>query len=417
MDAEFDARLFPPDFPGLRERLSERLLDLYDRIDNPDGRALARTYAAQVLDDVMTQAEPRDDGKSIRWAAGGDAIEYLDVAGNVTTRQTLDEVAAIAFPKAYATEPAHLYGRWEDAMLEQMRLLDFARSYDGRRVLDEQERDMNARHKPEARLPAGFLVNMQLLTLSEAEPCWIAPDVVDLIHHARETWTPEAVIGSDAFVPSGFCLLSKPIYLHNEPDNPQAFRALAWTSIIGDDNTSGCFWISVYGHVDDDPNPMEDEMRDWWRRNSPLQLAHYYQWTWGTLPSEDDDLNVNAEPYDDSPGEVVRRAREQETTMQVLWRLSQQLVPVAHKAPRGIRRDAKRRLKLDQQNVNVIKLRRERSTGDSEETDRHYNVSFLVHGYWAVRHTKNGPRQVWVRPHVKGQGPFKDTKRAWEFIR
>lgn len=311
------------------------------------------------------------------------------------------------------------YGRWEDAMLQQARLLEFTRSYDGRRVLADTEQRMNAQHQPGAEMPSGFLVQMQLLTLSEAEPCWIAPEVAELINHARDTWKPEPVLGSDAFVPTGFCLLSSPLYLHNELDSEQPMRALAWTSIIGDDDTSGCFWISLYAHIDDDPTPMSDAVRDWWRRNGPLGLAHYYQWTWGTLPSEDNTItsHLDIADDDDSPGEVIRRAREQEATIQVLWRLSQQLVPVAHKAPRGIRRDLKRRLNLNQQNVNVIKLRRERSVGDSDETDRHYNVSFLVHGYWAVRHTKNGPRQVWVRPHVKGQGPFKDTTRAWEFVR
>lgn len=313
-----------------------------------------------------------------------------------------------------------LYGRWEDAMLSQARLLEFTRSYNGRRVLADQEQAMNDKHEPDARIPPGFLVQMQLLTLSEGEPCWIAPEVADLINHARDTWKPEKVLGSDAFVPSGFCLLSNPLILHNEQDTEQPMRAIAWTSIIGDDATTGCFWISLYGHIDDDPTPMADEVRDWWRRNCPLALSHYYQWSWGTLPSEEgtiDNHRAMASDYDEDPAEVIRRAREQESTIQVLWRLSQQFVPVAHKAPRGIRRDLKRRLGLDQQSINVVKLRRERSVGDSEETDRHYNVSFLVHGYWATRHTKDGPRQVWVRPHVKGQGPFKETTRAWEFVR
>lgn len=299
-------------------------------------------------------------------------------------------------------------------MVEQMRLLEFTRSYEGRRILDDFERDMNARHQPGHAMPPGFLIQMQLTTLSEAEPCWIAPDVIDLIHHARETWTPEKILGSDAFVPTGFCLLSRPLVFHNEPDTEQAFRAIAWTSLISDDATAGCFWISIYGHVDDDPNLTDENVREWWRRHAPLTLGHYYQWTWGTLPSEEDDL---ASADDDGPEEAKRRAIEQEATVQVLWRLSQQFVPVAHKAPRGLRRDYKRRLKRDLETVNVVTLRKERSVGESEQTDRHYNVSFIVRGYWARRHTRDGIRQVWVRPHMKGQGPFKETRRAWQFTR
>ena len=44
-------------------------------------------------------------------------------------------------------------------------------------------------------------------------------------------------------------------------------------------------------------------------------------------------------------------------------------------------------------------------------------MTFLNRGGWAIRHTRQGPKQVWVRPHVKGQGPFKETKRAWNWNR
>ena len=70
--------------------------------------------------------------------------------------------------------------------------------------------------------------------------------------------------------------------------------------------------------------------------------------------------------------------------------------------------------------VTVITLRRQ--TVDYEEPDGdepswHYSVSFMVRGHWALRHTRTGDRQVWIKPYIKGQGPFKETVRAWDFSR
>jgi hypothetical protein len=129
----------------------------------------------------------------------------------------------------------------------------------------------------------------------------------------------------------------------------------------------------------------------------------------------------------EGPDVKERRSIDQCRTVQTLWRLSQQFVPVSHRAPRGIRRDASRKLKRDISDVNVIVLRRERSVGEHEETDRHYSVTFLVRGHWSLRWCKKDPdqppggelvkRMVWVVPHLKGEGPFKETTRAWEFRR
>jgi hypothetical protein len=94
-------------------------------------------------------------------------------------------------------------------------------------------------------------------------------------------------------------------------------------------------------------------------------------------------------------------------------------VPVAHRAPRGIRKDTSRKLGRPMQDVQVVLLRRQRGYTDEPEVGSGHELKWTiwVHGYWAVRHTREGPRQTWVRPHIKGRGPFKETKRAWEFRR
>jgi hypothetical protein len=395
----------------------------------------AMTLMEGIVDDLVQYGPKPIVGEEDRFdpdirmerASRGRVISRDSKTGEIVHESTIEALARKQFPKAFEVHP---YGRWEDAMIEQARLYEFSQSDLGHRYLDEFEHGMNLGHVPGARLPEGFLQKLQAHMLNAAEPVWIAPEVIDMIHHARdhESFRPEAVLGSDAFVPTGFCLLSRPLRMHDEPDSEQLFRAVGWYSVMGDDDHIGCFWISLYAHVDDGMNAhgIQVETPEWRRANCPLMLSHYFQWTWGAKPWEEG-VSVLPAPGEADDTESRRRAAEQSATMQVLWRLSQQFVPVAHRAPRGLRRDTKRRLKRDLQTVNVIKLRRERSVGEHEETDRHYHVSFLVQGYWAPRWMKQDPKQppggpmirriVWVRAHTKGQGPFKRTKRAWEFVR
>ena len=173
----------------------------------------------------------------------------------------------------------------------------------------------------------------------------------------------------------------------------------------------GSFWISFYARVDEVPNRAAPI--DW--VGYPLFIAHMFQWTWGEKPLGER-LAITAMP-DEDPDAAQARALEQGQLVQTLWRLAQQFVPAKQRAPRGLRREALRKMKRKLDDVNLMLLRRESGAGDYEPTDRHMNVSFLVRGYWAIRHTNTGSRQVWVRPHIKGHGPFKQTTRAWEFRR
>ena len=147
----------------------------------------------------------------------------------------------------------------------------------------------------------------------------------------------------------------------------------------------------------------------------PLSLVHTWQWTWGVDPRDAVAGTVDGE----DPERSRERAHEQASMVQAFWRIASQFVPVKRRVPRQMWREAERRRAKVTKEVTVITLRRssEVGEGETEETGKHYSVSFLVRGYWAIRHTREGPRQVWVKPHLKGQGPFQDTDRAWEFRR
>ena len=334
------------------------------------------------------------------------------------------------------------YSRWEDAMIEQTRLYEFVTSDTGIRYMHAYEDDMQRAHKPEFRRPRGFIHQLQVETLRHAEPCYVSAEVTDIIDTARETFEPEPVLPSDPWTPSGFVLFPRGLAL---PDTPERVsrgfptmhvRAIAWTAIHSEDLELGTFWLSYYSHLDDDPladardadgnlifydqTPEEYARHERWMRSNrmTLSLMHTFQWTWGTNPWTDaDNLEViENEP----PEETAARGKRQSALAQTLWRIGSQVVPVKQRAPRAIWRDTKRK-GIDQTDVNVITLRKGRMGREEElePTGRHLKVQHVVRGHWRRVHTREGVRQTWVRPHLKGSDdlPFRETTRAWELKR
>lgn len=324
------------------------------------------------------------------------------------------------------------YSRWQDAMFAQQRL---AREYQGEtgiRYLLGFAADMNAKHYPDERRDPRTLAAIHAQTIKEAEPVWVSEEACDLVDHARHSLKPEPVLRTDPFVPCGFALLARPLIIHDAPVNGEhpgrtpggqvPVRAIAWMMLHDEEVEQGCFWISYLVHIDDelareggDPRwaGYEDDMR----RMLPLSLAHLFQWTWGASPWEHPD------PYHligETAEDVMARGREQVQLAQTLWRIGSQIIPTKRRAERQMRRESARRKLTKTEDVTIIRLRRSREYGDEQdEPGYELSVQFLVRGYWATRHTREGPRQVWVRPHVKGPAgaPFKQTTRAWEFTR
>ena len=330
------------------------------------------------------------------------------------------------------------YSRWEDAMISQQRILEWYRSEMGLRYLVAFMDDMNAKHTPNARVETKLLAAIQVKTLLEAEPVWVAPEAIELVDHARTSFEPEPLVASDPFVPNGFALFSEPLIMHDAPQTEKNWgrsptgefpvRALAWMAVHSEDLSMGCFWLSLYVDIDDELalNPtdnrwvesgyfggMRDEDLDYMRRVMPLSLVHQYQWSWGKRGWENPNVTE-----DEDRQQSLMRAREQAQLPQVFWRIASQFTALRAQVPRQMRRDFRRKGgQFDE--VTVITLRRGRQPGEHEPTGRELTVQHLVRGYWATRHTREGPRQVWVRPHVKGGDhlPFKETTRAWEFRR
>lgn len=323
------------------------------------------------------------------------------------------------------------YSRWQDSMFAQMGLLRWYQTSQGLRYLEGFYNSMNAKTSPEHRLDVRVLAGIHVRTLIEAEPVWVSEESCRLVDHARETFEPEPVLPTDPFVPCGFALFAEPLILYDAPAVPDMpgrspsgkipIRAVAWMPVHDEDVERGCFWIHHFVHVDDEGdehNSWSPEEREKVRQAMPLSLAHTFQWTWGEAPWRHPERLEHV--LGEDIAESQERARMQSQLMQTLWRIGSQFVPAKARAERQMRRQAKRHKMTKGDEVTVIRLRRSREYEEREEpTGRELSVQFLVRGYWAIRHTREGPRQTWVTPHVKGppDAPFKETKRAWEFTR
>jgi hypothetical protein len=329
------------------------------------------------------------------------------------------------------------YSRWEDAMIAQLRILEFYQSYTGRRYLASFFEDMNARHRPEVQREVDLLAAIQYTTVKDAEPVWASNDMAELVDHARWSFDLEELKPSDPWCMSGFILFPKPLTIFDMPvteRNPGRapsgeipVRAVAWYPVHTEDFSSGAYWISFYVHIDDEEDqnigrnqPLDEATRRELRRIAPLSLIHQWQWTWGTNPSGWD----KAENYDVQPGDsaedMMQRARQQAQLIQTIWRIGSQFVPVKFLAQRQMRRQAERK-GMKHKEVTIITLRRGKPvrSGEPYESGRRLTVRHWVRGYWAKRHFREGTRQVWVRGHIKGREdlPWQSTTRAWEWRR
>lgn len=360
----------------------------------------------------------------------------------------------------------HRYSRWEDAMTVQTALLQHSRSEIGRKMLTEMGDSMDLQHGISSRMGSGWIAIVQEATLSRAEPVYMSHEVRSIIDHARHSFQPEPVRANDAFTDCGFVLLPEAIMLKDAVKNSNEFvpvRAVAWITLIDEnDPETGSFWISYYTHIDEDikmgriAEESERTMAQAKQMFTPevvqklrsmgagYSLVHVFQWSFGATPWDDDNNGMinccpecNRVPLNhhdpecsksgvirDSDCELVfledaaERGKAQVQLIQTIWRIAAQVNRWRERAPRGIWRDANRK-GVDRKDVTVITLRRDRDVREHEPTGRELSCQFVVRGHWRNQPYKDGVRQIWIAPYIKGpsDAPLKMTKRVWEFVR
>lgn len=336
------------------------------------------------------------------------------------------------------------YSRWQDAMIEQKARLEFQLTSAGRSTTQDMQDSLDFQYREDGirGTPDDFFHSLLLETLHQADPVYIAPNVLELIDHARENWQPEPVLPTDPFTQVGFALFPRALVLDDSPVNTQQgfhvpIRAVAWIPVTANDSpperavslgSQGCFWVFMFHHYEDDHlTGRPDEVSELLLRahpNARLMLTHAFQWSWGDNPYLQ---YVDAAAEEEDPenaqvlAETAERARQQGALIQVMWRIGQQVVQTKERLPRPLRRDNARR-QLRHEDVTVIHLRRGNQFDYDEPGDGpDWQYQWLVRGHWRNQWypSLGEHRQVWINPYVKGPDdrPLKLTTRVFEFIR
>lgn len=127
---------------------------------------------------------------------------------------------------------------------------------------------------------------------------------------------------------------------------------------------------------------------------------------------------------DDSRAEVFEVLMRR--FMAAFWRLTQQKITTTtpYRADRATRRRMERSggLVLNQDTVKIVTLRKAAQRHHDPEhvaVPVDWSHRWMVDSYWAVRHTKDGPRQTLVSPHIKGPDhkPLVIKDRVYKVVR
>jgi hypothetical protein len=112
------------------------------------------------------------------------------------------------------------------------------------------------------------------------------------------------------------------------------------------------------------------------------------------------------------------------TSLQVIWRLAQQVITTPVRAARPARREAARFGSRYADNITVIKLRRDSCdiVGEPDwEGEGRLKHRFVVRGHWRNQWYPSikTHRQIWINPFIKGpeDGELVLTDRVFEFVR
>jgi len=120
----------------LGERLKEGSEDLY--LDAIRKRQLDAAVQARLTENVREIMDGMVRDGIMERVSGGryiltDPDGEIRRAGSKPVPTTAEETVRQAFPLAF---PSHPYSRWEDAMIEQIRLHEYTSTHEGRRYVD-----------------------------------------------------------------------------------------------------------------------------------------------------------------------------------------------------------------------------------------------------------------------------------------
>ena len=227
-----------------------------------------------------------------------------------------------------------------------------------------------------------------------ADPIYVDPEMMPLVHAALDQWQPEPLVETDMLIPVGFLILPEPVYLTDIRQKRMSVRAFLWgnADVIDDkeETVSPGIALALFSDTRDDDDYGQSPLVG---RGTTLALAHMLPWRFGTSPAE----AIN----------VYYGAFTGIETVQCILRLVAQTIAV--RSQRDAPRQTDRRLARAQfpaRRITVVTLRRPEGERDKDQETSHveWTRRWLVGGHWRQQWypSLGMHRQIWISPYVKG---------------
>ena len=295
--------------------------------------------------------------------------------------------------------------------------------------------------------------------LLDAEPIFVSREMCEVVAAAAPGFQPEVLLPTDLLTAHGFLYFEKPFEVKDRFEQPFVIKAISWAPLLSDrlerrdeldkaldekqtllNFLAGKDYVKMWDEIEADParlavtpdedfdlpevlesarelgwqpdglaitvyQEVPDHAREYWNNSAAGKLGplpamtggHYTPW-WFGMSFEGNEVDVLGNPTG---------AEWWWKITQTTFRLMQQRLSTRtrHKPSRPARRSARRIGFPDENEVLVVRLRREQSESHGEPTgDAHYSHRFIVHGFWRNQWYPSAKmhRQIYIDDFVKG---------------
>lgn len=270
--------------------------------------------------------------------------------------------------------------------------------------------------EPDQRQTPAWLSHAVLSTLWNAEPVYVTSEMMDVLEASWPSFQDEPLREEDLFIPNGFVYLPRPVRIKDWRGNQIGHRAVAWSKAMTSDGKASGLWVSTWStgqDVIDDGHMLPDGMSAEEIRavhdtfSAGMCLNYDTPLHFGYDPEQQmadriKELRALGKDEKDLPA-MASATNELLRFLQALWRLLGQRVAVGmQRRPSRATRRGTARLQYAEKTITVITLRRPKGQPGDDHHHVDWQQRWIVSAHWHTYHMKDGPRQLWVAPFIKG---------------
>lgn len=248
------------------------------------------------------------------------------------------------------------------------------------------------------------------VSVFNAEPIWVEPDMMTLIEAAVEKFKPEPLQETDLITPEGLLVLPRSLSV-DAGSNPTGYRRMTWRLAHWVATENGTKVMVTLFHDSADPDDFDPDVLAAWEAEHgkhidlskvtkyvPMQVAN---WSFGSnYPMTTGVVGDASRSYQSASGArasgVTFDVQDVQQQLQAIWRLLSQTLAV-HVKSRPPRQIAKRaaRANLPHEHVTVVRLRRfaPARESDGEPNPVNWTHRWIVGSHWRWQWYRNDTQE------------------------